>query len=95
MLSGFEGDRMRTTKRDVRYEMFQLEKETGLKLYLEEYSFNRKNQFTLLQVDENGAAIKTLIEDYCTTKEMYLILRAAREIYKATMDLQSLQKVRK
>ena len=86
---------MRITKKWIRSEMHNLAKETGIGLYLEEYSFNRKNQFTLLQVDENGAAIKTLIEDYCTTKEMYLILRAAREIYKATMDLQSLQKVRK
>jgi len=65
-----------------------LAKETGLKFYLEEYSYQRKTQFTLLQLDENDAPIKTLIEDYYTTKEMYLALKAAREIYRAA----SLQK---
>jgi len=79
---------MRITKKWIRSEMHALAKETGIGLYLEEYSFNRKNQFTLLQVDENGAAIKTLIGD-CTTKEMYLILKSAREIYKVTTNLQS------
>lgn len=74
---------MRITKKWIRSEMHNLAKETGMKLYLEEYSYRRKNQFTLLQLDENGSPIKTLIEDYYTTREMYLALKAAREIYKA------------
>jgi len=69
--------------------MHDLEKETGMGLYLEETSYQRKNSFTLHQTDENGAVIKTLIEDYYTTREMYLALKAAREIYRAAINLQS------
>ena len=74
---------MRITKRFIRSEMHKLEKETGMRLYLEEYSHQRKNSFTLHQTDENGTVIKTLIEDYYTTREMYLALKVAREIYGA------------
>ena len=78
---------MRITKRMVNFEKRQLSKETGMGLYLEEYFYGKKNQFTLLQLDENGEVVKTLIEDYLTTKEMYLALKAAREICKALTNI--------
>ena len=83
--------KMRITRNDVEYERGYLANATGMKLYLEEYSDKRKNFFTLHQTDENGAVIKTLIEDYYTTREMYLALKAARKIYK-TASLRSSEK---
>jgi len=79
----------RVSRSDVWYEMHRLAKETGMGLYLEESSYQRKNSFTLHQTDENGAVIKTLIANYYTTREMYLALKAAREIYKAAINPQS------
>lgn len=78
---------MRITKRWIWSEMHDLAKETGLGLHLEEFSYQHKNSFTLYQTDENGTVIKTLIEDEYTTREMYLALKAAREIYRAATNL--------
>ena len=58
--------KMRITRKDVEYERGSLANVTGMNLYLEEYSDKRKNFFTLYQTDENGAVIKTLIDDYYT-----------------------------
>ena len=82
----FRGKLMRITKRDVSYQMRCLAKETGMKLELEQTSYRKHNYFSLLQVDENGAFVKTLIEDDYTTKEMFLTLRAAREICKVAKE---------
>jgi len=57
-----------------------------MKLELEQTSYRKHNYFSLLQVDENGAFVKTLIEDDYTTKEMFLTLRAAREICKVAKE---------
>lgn len=81
--------KMRISRHDVEYEMNCLAKEIGMGLYLEEFSLKRKNYFTLHQTDENGMVIKTLIEDEYTTREMYLVLKVAREICRAMITLQS------
>jgi len=79
-------DVMRITKRYVYSEVARLAKETGIELYLEESSYRKKNSFTLHHTDENGATVKKLVEDKYTTREMYLALKVAREIYKAAFN---------
>jgi len=79
-------DVMRITKRYVYSEVARLAKETGIDLYLEEFSYRKKNSFTLHHTDENGATVKKLVEDKYTTREMYLALKVAREIYKAAFN---------
>lgn len=82
---------MRITKNDVGYQKRSLAREMGIRLELEQSTIGKKSFFKLYQFDEEtGEVIRWLIAEDYTTREMYLALKASREIFKtATKLLQS------
>ncbi len=73
---------MRITKTDVRNQLHYLARETDLSFELDQNFHRTKSFFTLHQTKENGEGIRELLTDY-STREMYLALKATREIFKA------------